>query len=80
MIDPLLAGTLETVLPAAGIARRAAAPRAAHYHRSERPLLLAGCVVLASGAAGDRVAGAVPHVLAVARDAGLEPISPQHGS
>ena len=74
-IDPLLDGHVATILLSLEIARGAARIRARHYHRRSRPLSLADCVLLASGASGDGVATADPDVLAVAPLVDLEPIA-----
>lgn len=65
-LDPLIDGPLRVLTVDRDTAQRAARVRAAHYHRSERPISLADCVLLASGDDGDRIATADPHVLAVA--------------
>lgn len=74
-IEPLLEGPIDAMSLTLGLAREAAGIRAEHYHRRSRPLSLADCVLLASGARGDRVATADPHVLAVAPLVGLEPVA-----
>lgn len=56
-------------------AMRAAELRAAHYHRTRRPLSLADCILLASAGAGDRIATADRHVLAVAGSEKVEAIA-----
>ena len=73
-IDPLLESALETVPLDAEIAKAASSVRVDHYHRRDRPLSMADCVLLASGSEGDRVATADRHVLAVAEAIGLDPI------
>lgn len=65
-LEPLIDGPLSVLAVDRCTARRAASVRAAHYHRSERPISLADCVLLASGDDGDRIATADAHVLAVA--------------
>lgn len=47
---------------------RAAELRAKHYHRSDRPLSLGDCLLLAMSGEEDRVATADPHVLATANE------------
>lgn len=74
-IDPLLEGPVEPIALTVELAREAAEIRARHYHRRSRPLSLADCVLLASGASGDGVATADPDVLAVAPLVDLEPIA-----
>ncbi len=66
LVDPLLEGPLTALPLDVPTARRAAELRAAHYHRSSRPISLADAVLLASTGAGDRIATADPDVLAVA--------------
>lgn len=73
-IEPLLDGLVETIALTAEIARSAGELRATHHHRTEQPLSLADCVLLASGAPGDRIATADPDVLGVAVAIGLEPL------
>ncbi len=73
-VEPFLERMVDALPLTVAIARRAGSLRAAHYHRVRRPLSLADCVLLASGAPGDRVATADPHVLAVAPLIELEPI------
>lgn len=51
-----------------GHAWRAAELRAKHYHRSERPLSLGDCLLLAMTGDGDRLATSDPHVLEVAAE------------
>lgn len=66
VLEPLFEGGLAALpldLPAA---RRAAQIRAAHYHRSSRPISLADAVLIATCRSGDRLATADPDVLAVA--------------
>jgi predicted nucleic acid-binding protein len=74
-VEPFLGERVVPIPLSVEIAREAAEIRARHYHRTARPLSLADCVLLASGAAGDRLATADPHVLSVAADLGLEPIA-----
>lgn len=73
LIEPLIAGPIETLPLTVDVARRAADLRAGHYDRTRRPLSLADCVLLGSAAPGDRIATADPHVLEVA---GLEDMQP----
>jgi predicted nucleic acid-binding protein len=80
IIDPLLEGALQTVSLDAEIARRAAAIRANHYHRSSRPISLADAVLIASAKQGDRIATSDPDVLAVARAEKIELVTlPEQG-
>jgi uncharacterized protein with PIN domain len=51
-----------------GHAWRAAELRANHYRRSERPLSLGDCLLLAMTGDGDRLATSDPHVLDVAAE------------
>lgn len=74
VLDPLLDGPVASVSLDLATARRAAELRARHYHRSLRPLSLADAVLVASAQPGDRIATADPHVLAVAKAEGLEPV------
>jgi predicted nucleic acid-binding protein len=75
ILEPLLEGPLTAVALDIEVARRAAGIRANHYHRSSRPLSLADTVLIASAKPGDRIATADAHVLAVAREEGLEPLA-----
>lgn len=72
ILEPLLAGPLTAVPLDTATARRAAELRAAHYHRSSRPISLADAVLLASASEGDRIATADPDVLVVARSEGIQ--------
>ena len=75
VLDVLLDGTLSVVPLDLERARRAAAVRAAHYHRSNRPISLADSILIASAGAGDRVATADPDVLAVAEAEGISTVT-----
>lgn len=75
LLDPLIGGALTPIALDTPTARRAAELRARHYHRSSRPISLADAILLASAAAGDRVATADADVLAVARDEGLDRVA-----
>jgi hypothetical protein len=66
VLEPLLDGTLGSVPLDLVRARRAAAIRARHYHRTARPLSLADAILVASAGPGDHIATADPDVLAVA--------------
>jgi predicted nucleic acid-binding protein len=80
IIDPLLEGALQAVSLDAEIARRAAAIRAKHYHRSSRPISLADAVLIATAKQGDRIATSDPDILAVARAEKLESVTlPEQG-
>lgn len=74
-VDPLVEGPVAPISLTLELAREAAEIRAEHYHRRSRPLSLADCVLLASGAPGNGVATADPDVLAVAPLVGLKPIA-----
>ena len=67
ILDPLLEGPLTAVSLDLAVARRAAAIRARHYHRTSRPISLADAVLVASAAGQDRVATADRHVLAISK-------------
>ena len=71
ILEPLFEGPLAVRVLDFAIARRAAEIRAAHYHRSSRPISLADCVLIASAGPGDRIATADPHLLAVAHAVGV---------
>lgn len=71
VLESLFAGPLETRPLDLPTARRAAAIRSRHYHRSTRPISLADAILLASAGSEDRIATADPDVLVVARDEGL---------
>ena len=71
ILEPLFEGSLRSVALDLGVARRAAAIRAAHYHRSTRPVSLADAILVASAGAGSRIATADPDVLAVAQAEGI---------
>ena len=66
ILDPLFGGPLAAVSLETNTAERAAEIRAAHYHRSTRPISLADAVLLASAKPGDIIATSDPDVLAVA--------------
>lgn len=72
VIDPLFERSLVTKPLDMAVARRAAEIRAAHYHRSDRPISLADAVLIASAQQGDQIATADPDVLAVAEAEGVE--------
>lgn len=80
VIDPLFESALREVPLDGERARRAAAIRAAHYHRERCPISLADAILLASTATGDRIATADPDVLAVASAEGIEPLALPPGS
>jgi uncharacterized protein with PIN domain len=48
---------------------RAAELRVKHYHRTQRPLSLGDCLLLAMTGEGDQLASSDPHVLATANEA-----------
>jgi predicted nucleic acid-binding protein len=75
VIEPLLQESLAPIPLDIAVALRAAEMRARHYHRSARPISLADAVLVASAAAGDRIATADPHVLAVASAEGIETVA-----
>lgn len=66
VLEPLLDEALGSVPLDLARARRAAAIRARHYHRTSRPISLADAILVASAGPGDRIATADPDVLAVA--------------
>jgi PIN domain nuclease of toxin-antitoxin system len=62
-------GLLDVEPLSALVATTAGALRAAHYHRTRRPVSLADCVVAATAAAGAAaVATSDPHLLELCRD------------
>jgi predicted nucleic acid-binding protein len=75
ILEPLFEGPLGAVPLDLPTARRAAELRAAHYHRSSRPISLADAVLIASARRGDRLATADPDVLAVAHAEGLATVA-----
>jgi hypothetical protein len=75
VIEPLLQGSLAPIPLDIAVALRAAEMRARHYHRSARPISLADAVLVASAGAGDRIATADPHVLAVASAEEIETVA-----
>lgn len=79
-LDPLLDQTIQ-VLPFEQLhAWRAGELRAAHYHRSRRPLSAADCSLLALATGDDRVASSDTHLLAVAEAEGIATLAlPQAG-
>jgi len=63
-LDWLIAGGLEVTAVDDGIARRAGAVRARHYHARQRPISLADCLALATALVLDDVlATSDPHLL-----------------
>jgi predicted nucleic acid-binding protein len=72
LLDPLLEGPLRPVPLDAAIARRAAAVRAEHYHRSTCPISLADCVLIAAAGQDSAIATADPDVLEVSRRQAVE--------
>lgn len=74
-IDPLFEGVLREIPLDGARARRTATIRARHYHRRNRPISLGDSILLASAAAGDRIATADADVLAVAEAEGFEPLA-----
>jgi predicted nucleic acid-binding protein len=66
ILEPLFDQTLAVVPLELDGAWRAAGLRAAHYHRTECPVSLADCVLLAIAAEGDRIATADADVVRVA--------------
>ena len=74
-LETLMDGALVATAVDARIARRAGELRAKHYDRSERPLSMADCVVLACALQrDDAVASADQALLATARDEGIKAI------
>jgi predicted nucleic acid-binding protein len=65
-LEPLLEDVVQVLPVDTAIAFRAAAIRARHYHRRDRPISLADAVLVAACGVGDRVATSDPDVLAVA--------------
>ena len=70
-LEALIASALPVVALQAHQAWRAGELRARYYHRVERPVLLADCLMLACLSGDDALATADPHVAAVARAEGL---------
>lgn len=66
-LEPLFETSVSLVPLDRRIARRAAAIRARHYHRVDRPISLADAVLLASARPSDRIATPDPDVLAIAQ-------------
>jgi uncharacterized protein with PIN domain len=66
-LDWLIAGGLEVAAVDDGIARRAGAVRARHYHSRQRPISLADCLALATAQEfDDMLATSDPHLLETA--------------
>lgn len=74
-LEPLLDRALVAVPFEPHHAWRAGELRAAHYHRTRRPISAADCALLAIAKEGDAVATADPHVLAVARAEGIQTVT-----
>jgi predicted nucleic acid-binding protein len=74
ILMPLFEGSVGSVTLDLDVARRAAVIRAAHYHRSTRPISLADAILIASAGSGTRIATADPDVLAVAQAEGIATI------
>jgi PIN domain nuclease of toxin-antitoxin system len=68
----LLGGLVEVLPVDESIAWRAASIRARHYHRSERDLSLADCILIASAGPEDTIATADAHVATTARSEGID--------
>lgn len=68
----LLGGLIEVLPVDEGAAWRAAAIRARHYHRTERDLSLADCILIASAGPDDTIATADEHVASTARSEGID--------
>ena len=75
VLEPLMGAPLAPIPLDLARAQRAAELRARHYHRSSRPISLADAILIASAAAGDRIATPDPHVLAVAGAEGIGTLS-----
>jgi predicted nucleic acid-binding protein len=75
VLEPLLETALTVIPLDLDIARRAAALRSAHYHRSKRPISLADAVLLASARPGRTIATSDPDVLAVAKAESIEVVA-----
>lgn len=74
-LETLMDGALEAIVVDQRAARRAGELRAKHYHRRDRPLSMADCVVLACAALGSHaVASADEALLETVRDEGIEAI------
>ena len=75
-VDAGLSGLLGTVIEVRptdmSTAWRAAAIRARYYHRKDRDLSLADCVLIATADAGDTIATGDGHVASTARAEGIE--------
>jgi len=72
VLEPLFDGPLTALPLDRAVAQRAAELRAAHYHRTSRPVSLADTILVASARPGDRVVSSDAHLLAVAAAEGIE--------
>ena len=80
ILEPLFEGPVAAIPLDIQAARRAAALRAAHYHRSLRPISMADAVLIASAQGSDRIATADKDILAIAEAEKLEVIAlPEQG-
>jgi PIN domain nuclease of toxin-antitoxin system len=74
VVEPLFEGSITPIGVDVDLARRAAALRAEHYHRSDCPLSLADTILLAAAKQGDKIVTADPDILAVGAKIGIETI------
>jgi predicted nucleic acid-binding protein len=75
VLEPLFEGPLAPLPLDVATAKRAAEIRAAHYHRSSRPISLADAILVATTRSVDRLATADPDVLAVALAEGVDTVA-----
>lgn len=73
-LDPLFDAKLGTIDCSLETAKRAGDIRAHHYHRRDRDLSLADCILLASAGPGDSIATGDRAVLDVAAELGIETV------
>ncbi|HWP64053.1 MAG TPA: PIN domain-containing protein [Candidatus Binatia bacterium] len=74
ILDPLFEAVIDVVPLDSSLARRAAEIRAREYHRERRPISLADSILIATAETVGRLATADPHVLAIARERGIEAV------
>ena len=80
VLGPLFDGSLTAISLDLPCARRAAEIRARHYRRSTCPISLADAVLLAQAGATDRIATSDSHILAIAREEGIDTLAlPEQG-
>lgn len=71
VLDPLLGSSLTVVETTQALAWQGGLLRARHYHRSQRPLSIPDCIVLASAGDDDAIVTSDRALIAAARDDGI---------